>query len=70
MHLRNGKTLVEMERQKKYSLPQNDAPDREEKPIGTTVGGARTSTSVGVTTHIISQMSVSTVLSEMVAPSP
>lgn len=68
MCLRSGKIFVEMECPKKNSLPQNDAPGTKEQLIRTMIGSAGTSTSVGVTAPIISQMSVPTTLPEMVVP--
>lgn len=77
MHLRNGiakinftsKRSMAARKLKNTSLPQIDAPNIEEQPTKTMVGGVVTSTSIEVTSPIISQMSISTV-SQKVAVSP
>lgn len=57
MCLRSGKILkITRQSSKNPSIPQNDAPNVEEQPIESKIGGAETSTSVGVTAHVISQM--------------
>lgn len=42
MHLRSGKTLVEMTRPKNASLPQNNAPDNEYQPTKSMIDAAGT----------------------------
>ena len=66
----SGKTLFEMTRPISYSLPQNDTLDTREYPIGMTIVGAGTSTFVGVTASVISQMSVSMTLPKVLVPPP
>lgn len=55
---------------KSPSLPQNDAPNAEEQSFEATISGVGILTSIGVTTPIASQKSVSTMLPKVVVPPP
>lgn len=57
-------------RPKNTSIPPKDALDNKEQPTESTVGGAGTSPTVGVTAPFINQMSVSTTLVEVMVPPP
>lgn len=59
MHLRSGKTLVEMVRPRNTSLPQNNAPENEQSS-SSKVGTAENTNPIGSNEHVLNPIASTT----------